>query len=88
MVRLRKWSEAEGKLTVLLDSAEQSHTTIRRELLSGLGRAQFHLKRDIALALETLEVCGVCICCDGTELHSNELLWQNLSHVFLLMLVL
>lgn len=57
MVRLRKWSEVEGKLTALLDEAAASHTTIRRELLSGLGRAQFHLKRDVGLALKTLEVC-------------------------------
>eukprot|EP00892_Ulva_mutabilis_P009894 jgi/Ulvmu1/7277/UM035_0065.1 len=55
MVRLRKWSEAEGKLTALLDAFEESHTTMRKEVLSGLGRAQFHLKRGIQVALKTLE---------------------------------
>lgn len=59
MVKLRKWSEVEGKLTTLLEAAEPSHTTIRRELLSGLGRARFHLKRDIGLAMEALEVRSV-----------------------------
>lgn len=56
LVRLRKWSEAEGKLAKLLAAAESSHTNIRRELLSGLGRARFHLKRDVGLAMEVLEV--------------------------------